>query len=203
MAPALRSPASLHGPPTAHMIAVMLEWLSVLPRKQRVIAEGASLFHRGDRIRTMFVVEAGSITLTRYSSTGASLVLQRAGPGSVVAEASLFATAYHCDATANADTTVLAVPRADFLRQLDTSPQFARAWAMHLSHEVRNARSRAEILSLRTVAERLDAWLADNGELPDRGRWKGVAAELGASPEALYREMARRRSMLASPTRKR
>ncbi len=175
------------------MIAIMLEWLSLLPRKQLVLAGGAYLFHRGDRIRTMFVVETGSITLTRHGKSGASLVLQRAQPGSVLAEASLFATTYHCDAIADMDATVLAVPRSDFLRQIETSPQFARAWAMHLSQEVRVARSRAEILSLRTVAERLDAWLADKDALPDKGTWKTIAAELGTSPEALYREIARRR----------
>lgn len=64
---------------------------------------------------------------------------------------------------------------------------------MHLSREVRNARQRAEILSLRTVADRLDAWLAENGDMPEKGLWKNVAEEIGASPEALYREIARRR----------
>ena len=64
---------------------------------------------------------------------------------------------------------------------------------MHLSHEVRNARRHAEILSLRTVTARLDAWLAENGDLPARGGWKGLAEEISASPEALYREIARRR----------
>ena len=53
----------------------------------------------------------------------------------------------------------------------------------------------AEILSLRTVAERLDARITwRGGEVPPRGTWKTVASELGTSPEALYRELARRRA---------
>ena len=71
---------------------------------------------------------------------------------------------------------------------------FAKAWAMHLSGEVRNARLRSEILTLKTVAERLDAWLADRGQLPERGNWKAIAQEIGTSPEALYREIARHRN---------
>ncbi len=54
---------------------------------------------------------------------------------------------------------------------------------------------RAEILSLRTVAARLDAWTAANHDrLPEKGAWKTLAAELATSPEALYRELARRRA---------
>ena len=48
-------------------------------------------------------------------------------------------------------------------------------------------------LSLRTVAERLDAWIAASGRYPAKGEWKTVAAEIGNSPEALYRELAKRR----------
>ena len=43
------------------------------------------------------------------------------------------------------------------------------------------------------VSARLDAWLAWHGELPPRGDWKQLADQIGVSPEALYREMARRR----------
>jgi CRP/FNR family transcriptional regulator, dissimilatory nitrate respiration regulator len=50
------------------------------------------------------------------------------------------------------------------------------------------------MLALRTVAARLDAWCAANdGMAPARGAWRVVAAEIGVSPETLYRELARRR----------
>jgi hypothetical protein len=45
------------------------------------------------------------------------------------------------------------------------------------------------------VADRLDAWLAaGEGKLPAKGEGRGLAAEIGISPEALYRELARRRA---------
>ena len=73
-------------------------------------------------------------------------------------------------------------------------PGFAESWAVHLSRELHATRLRAEVLSLRTVRERLDAWIAWNGEsLPTKSTWKTVANEIGTSPEALYRELARRR----------
>lgn len=64
----------------------------------------------------------------------------------------------------------------------------------HLAHEVQQARARAQLLALKRVGARLDAWIALNDQaLPSRGRWVELAAELPVTPEALYRELARRR----------
>lgn len=53
---------------------------------------------------------------------------------------------------------------------------------------------RAEILSLKSVAAKLSAWMALNSDaLPPKGRQHLVASEMGVTPEALYRELARRR----------
>jgi CRP-like cAMP-binding protein len=78
--------------------------------------------------------------------------------------------------------------------RFDSDPAFAAAWATHLAGEVRIARQRSEILALKTVAERVDAWRALSGSIPDRGSWKQVAQEIAVSPEALYRDLARRRA---------
>jgi len=57
------------------------------------------------------------------------------------------------------------------------------------------ADGRPRPLSMQTVAERLDAWLAArSGDLPTRGTWRQVSMEIGVTPEALYRELARRRA---------
>jgi CRP/FNR family transcriptional regulator, dissimilatory nitrate respiration regulator len=58
---------------------------------------------------------------------------------------------------------------------------------------VQSARLRAEVLALKTVTARLDAWIAWNGPLPGKGKWMTIAGEIGVSPEALYREIAKRR----------
>ncbi len=66
--------------------------------------------------------------------------------------------------------------------------------ARHLAREAQAARLRSELLSLRRLADRLDGWLALNdGMLPPKGRWSTIAADLGVTPEALYRELSRRR----------
>jgi CRP-like cAMP-binding protein len=80
---------------------------------------------------------------------------------------------------------------------IDRRPDLARALASHYAAEVQRARANAEIVSLKTVAMRLDAWLSlHHGSLPSRGRWHEVAAEIAVSPEALYRELASRRAVV-------
>ena len=78
---------------------------------------------------------------------------------------------------------------------LAKSPEFSNVWSNYLAQELQRSRLRSEILSLKTVAGRLDAWIAWNGrDAPEKGEWKLLASEIGVSPEALYREIAKRRA---------
>ena len=88
---------------------------------------------------------------------------------------------------------VHSVPVVDFRARLTADPALAERWAAHLALAVQTARLCAEIRTLRTVAERLDAWLGEGRSLPAKGAWQDLAAELGVSREALYRELSRRR----------
>ncbi|WP_333835309.1 Crp/Fnr family transcriptional regulator [Rubrimonas sp.] len=159
----------------------------------RPLAGGAWLFHPGDPVRRMHLVTEGTVALSRVTGTGAPVTLQRARAGQVLAEASAYAAVYHCGACAVAPTMMRALPVARFLARLAQDPELAQAWAAHLAYAVQAARLLAEIRTLRTVAERLDAWLGEDGSLPPKGAWQQVAAELGVTREALYRELARRR----------
>jgi CRP-like cAMP-binding protein len=85
------------------------------------------------------------------------------------------------------------MPVSEFRRRLEQIPSLSGIWAAYLAHAVQAARLRAELRTLRTVAERLDAWLGGERSLPEKGTWQDLAAELGVSREALYRELARRR----------
>ena len=157
-------------------------------------AKGSYLFHQDDAVRVVYRLTAGAVQLRRQQDDGAFVVLQRAQAGDILAEASLFADHYHCDALAVAPTRASAVPVGTLRARLWAAPAAAAAFAAHLAGEVQAARLRAEILGLKTVGQRLDAWIAwQRGRLPERGGWVLLAAELGVTPEALYRELARRR----------
>lgn len=175
------------------MIEIMFEELRKLRQIERTFPQGQYIFHRDNRVKSMFVIETGTAQLMRHHRDGNAVVLQRAGAGSILAEASLFSSAYHCDAIAQSPVVTRVISKVAMQQLFYSNQDFARAWAEHLASEVRIARLRAEMLTLRTVSERLDAWLADRNELPAKGSWKSIAQEIGISPEAFYREIARRR----------
>jgi CRP-like cAMP-binding protein len=176
------------------MSITLAELLGFLPSRARTFAAGSYLFRQGDAVRALHRIVDGEVHLVRLQANGGQLVLQRARAGSVLAEASLFSERYHCDAVAVGPTRTQSFDKGDMRAALKDRPGFATGWAAYLAHEVQAARLRAEILSLRTVAERLDAWIAANdGRRPAKGDWKTVAAEIGTSAEALYREIAKRR----------
>lgn len=179
------------------MIAIMYlidRLFAGMDGKAHVFATGTCLFQQGDAVGVVHRLLEGAVQLRRQQAGGAFVVLQRAQPGDMLAEASVFAGHYHCNALAIAATRTCAVPVARLRRQLAADPALAMAFAAHLAAQVQAARLRAEILALRTVAERLDAWLAwHEGGMPERGGWQLLAGEIGVTPEALYRELARRR----------
>lgn len=176
------------------MLSSLVHKLSGLSRREQKLAAGDILFRSGDQVVSIFLVTAGALRLSRALPHGFQLTLQRAAPGAILAEASLFADRYHCDAIADQVSVVRVVPLRRIKAALSDDPGLASALARHLAHEVHRARAHTETLSLKTVAERLDAWITLNdGLLPPKGRWSQVASEIGVTPEALYRELARRR----------
>jgi CRP-like cAMP-binding protein len=180
------------------MIAIMSSSLGAtllsLASRSRHLATDEHLFHRDDPVSRLFLVVRGRVDLLRFAEDGSRLILQRAGAGDVLAEASVFSPRYHCDATAVAPSEVASIPLQHFREHLRKDADFSEAWARHLGQEIQTVRLRSEILSLKTVAARLGAWLAWHGEVPPKGEWKDLAEQIGVSPEALYRELARRRT---------
>ncbi|MCP4937166.1 MAG: Crp/Fnr family transcriptional regulator [bacterium] len=169
------------------------EHLMERAEKRRVMEKGAFLFHEGDEVQSVFIVEEGVVELTRPQLDGTAITLQRATDLTILAEASVYSRVYHCDAVASMPALVSQLSRSAFLANLKKDQHFSELWSVHLAKEVQSARYRSEILTKKTVRERLDAWLAFvDHDMPAKGCWKNVAEQLGVSPEAFYREMARR-----------
>ena len=178
-----------------YMISIMSPQITslFLQASKRHFVAGETVFRTGDPVAHMFYVRKGSAALVRTLPSGDQAYLQRACDNEVLAEASAYAEAYHCDCLILKHSTIAELPRTQFRDALRASVELAEDWAAHLARAVQITRMRSEIRALRTVADRLDAWLAECGPLPEKGQWQSVAHELSVSPEALYRELARRR----------
>lgn len=154
------------------------------------------LFHRGDRTRNMYGLLSGSARLLRYTVDGAPITLHRAKPGGFFAEASLFASAYHCDGEASAGSVLAVFPKSAVLTIMEQDAGFARAFCQHMARQVQGLRSNLELRGIRSAEERIMAALSlklGDGEcrmvLP--GTWKEFAEDVGLTHEALYRALRR------------
>ena len=181
------------------MIVIMseelIDRLSTLPHRQRNVSASSVLFHRDALVRHLYVVETGLVELVRYSANGGALVLQRASDRSVLAEASVYSQHYHCDAVVADAAHLLEFSKRTVLDAMATDEILAHLWGRYLAATIQNARHRAELLARRSVSDRLDGWLTMHGDkMPAKGQWKSIATEIGVSPEALYREIAKRRT---------
>jgi len=180
------------------MIAIMstdiVNSIQALRGSHIALEQDTRLFCQGDFVQAVYIVEDGLIELMRPHADGRNLLLQRASRHSVLAEASIYTDTYHCDAIVCQTSQVYRVAKEDFLAHFNSHPQFAHQWAAYLAKSVQSARFRSEMLTLKTISERLDAWLSwPTNTLPKKGHWRSLAAELGVSQEALYRELAKRR----------
>ncbi|AVX03902.1 hypothetical protein MXMO3_01372 [Maritalea myrionectae] len=175
------------------MISIMSKRLELFNGAfSRKLAKGAAVFRQGDRVQSMYLVRSGAVALERPMADGVPLTLHTATANMALAEASLFAETYHCDAVVRSDAEVASLPRPAFLDAIQRRPDAALSLIETYAKEVQAQRARIEILRRRRVADRLDAWLELHDE-PPKGEWISVAEQIGVSPPALYRELARRR----------
>lgn len=161
--------------------------------KEKKYPAGHLLFYQGDVVDFFYLVISGEIQLLRSQPDGKSIILQRARIGDILAEASIISSHYHCHAVAQQSSLLFSLPVSSVQNHLNNDPELNRLWMAHLSREIQKARFRSELLSIKTVAARLDAWLNwHETVLPQKGEWKTLAEQLGVSPEALYREIGKR-----------
>lgn len=161
--------------------------------RAQVLARGDVLFRQGQRPSRVFFVAGGEVHLLRHGVGGQPALFQRAGAGAFLAEASIDAPRYHCDAVAAAASRVQVFPLAAFRAALDADPAFAGGWRLSLAREIRRLRAQAERLAMRSVRERIVHYIeceGEDGRLRLRCELKQLAAELAVSHEALYRELA-------------
>jgi CRP-like cAMP-binding protein len=153
------------------------------------------VFHQGDPVHSVYVVERGRVLLSRCQADGAVVTLFSARGGESFAEAALSSHHYHCDAVAAEDSIVVALPVAQLRRHFLADPASAMDLAMFFSRQVRDLRARLELRNVRSATDRTLQWLrAHASGNPQRlqltGTWSELADELGLTREALYRALA-------------
>jgi len=145
------------------------------------------VFHQGAKPYALFVVASGAVILERHTEAGQKVILHRATAGDVIAEASLFSEAYHCDCMALQGSTLISLDKSEILGRMASDPEFSMALVKKMSRQVQRYRRQLELRSILSARDRvlagfLDGWLT--------GNVMQFASDLGLSHEATYRALA-------------
>jgi len=165
------------------------------------LAKGEFLFHQGDRSDGFYIVQKGAIKVHRVSAAGKEQVIHLFRPIESFAEATLATeSGYPADAVATDESTVLLVPKNDFVEMLRGRPELALRMLGSMSQHLRVLVGLLDDLTLKDSETRLANWLlkrcpSSKNEGPveiklDRTK-RVLAAEMGTTSETLSRTLAK------------
>jgi CRP-like cAMP-binding protein len=157
---------------------------------------GQLVFRQGQSVRWLYRITDGHIRLSRVLMRGSEVVLARVTTGEILAEASVFAVHYHCDAFAESRSLLQRYPIRQIHALLSGHPGAAVAYSAHLAAQIMDLRTMIEIRAIRRADDRLLSWLRfrSHGNPPSidgQGIWPSVAKQIGLTGESLYRALAR------------
>ncbi len=145
------------------------------------------VFRQGASPSELFFVSEGTVILERHTQAGQKVVLHRATAGDLIAEASLFSDAYHCDCVAEPNTRLIALKKSSILMHMSGDADFAMAMLKRMSHQVQRYRRQLELRSVFPASDRVLAGILDGWMI---GTVMQFATDLGLSHEATYRALA-------------
>ena len=124
------------------------------------IGPGQIIFSSGDDSKSLFLMVEGRVKLSVLTEDGRELSLAHAAPGEIFGEiATLDGQPRTTDATALSQTTLLALPKADLLRLVASSPRLSSAIISFLCKRLRTTDHKLEAIALHSIEVRLARFL--------------------------------------------
>ncbi len=161
----LRSCQLFMGLPAADIVAIA----SFIVSKH--LDKGEYLFREGDRSEGFYVVQKGAINVHRVNAAGKEQVIHLFQPIESFAEATLATEGgYPADARATEPTTVLLVPKNDFVDLLRRRPDLALRMLGAMSQHLRVIVGLLDDLTLKDMETRLANWLLKQCPRPSARR---------------------------------
>jgi CRP/FNR family transcriptional regulator len=167
----------------------------------KYLEKGDYLFREGDPSQGFYVVQQGAINVHRVGAGGKEQVIHFFRPIESFAEATLATEGgYPADARATESSTVLLVPKRDFVELLRRRPELSLRMLASMSQHLRVIVGLLDDLTLKDIETRLANWLLKQCPRPlsdgaveiklDRTK-RVLAAEMGITSETLSRTLAK------------
>jgi CRP-like cAMP-binding protein len=180
-----------------------LQWIASFVVHKR-LGKGDYLFRQGAPFKGFYVVHQGAINVHRINASGKAQVIHVFRAGESFAEAALAEnTGYPANARALEQTSVLLVPKTEFLELLGKRPELALRMFASMSRHLQTLVDLIDDLTLKDVQTRLVGWLlkrcskalGNEAAVVQLDRTKSVlAAEFGTTSETLSRTLAELRN---------
>lgn len=163
------------------------------------VNKGAYLFREGDSALGFYVVQTGAINVHRVSPAGKEQIIHVFRPGQTFAEAALaMASGYPADARAVENSSLVLVPKHEFVELLRRRPELSLRMLASMSTHLRVLVGLLEDLQLKDVETRLANWLLHrcppgkpSCTIKLQTTKRVLAAEMGTTSETLSRTFAK------------
>jgi CRP/FNR family transcriptional regulator len=170
----------------------------IIPKQ---LEKGDYLFREGDRSEGFYVMQKGAVNVHRVGAGGKEQVIHIFRPIESFAEGALATeSGYPADARATESSTVLLVPKRDFVDLLRKRPELSLRMLGSMSQHLRVIVGLLDDLTLKDIETRLANWLLKECPKPigngaveiklDRTK-RMLAAEMGITSETLSRTLAK------------
>jgi len=163
------------------------------------------LFREGEPAEGFYVMQRGTVNVHRVNAAGKEQVIHVFRPPESLGEAALAShTGYPANARAVEASSVLIVPKVEFLGLVSQRPDLAMRMLGSMSQHLRVLVSMLDDLTLKDVETRLANWLVKRCPQPPASAStvirlsvtkRVLAAELGTTAETLSRTLAQFRDL--------
>ncbi len=161
---------------------------------RRTFAPDEVIFLQGARGEGLWVIESGSVKITKLSAEGDEYILHLLGPGHTFNDiAALDGGPTPANAIALGVVSAWTIPSAVLSRALEAHPRMARAALEVMGSRVRTLSQQLEDLTLYPVMARLARFLLAQAEDPSLSgpgiTRAAIAAHLATTPETISRAL--------------
>lgn len=162
--------------------------------KQITLEKDEYLFHQGDEVKYLYLINDGRIRMLRLTLDGKESVMYEGSSGDTFAEASLFAEHYHCDAIAVQKSTIDVFKKSTLLDNLKNNPQLSTIYMSLFARQVQQLRTHLELRNIKSAHERIYQYFILNtdstGKVVLTSSLKDLARQLGLAHETFYRALS-------------
>jgi len=169
----------------------------------RQLVRDEMLFAEGEACDGLFIVQSGAVKLFKMADSGREQILAVERAGSTVAELPLFdGGAFPTSAVALEDSTLLFLPKREFLDLCRGNSGVAFAVIRTLASRFRYLTSLVEELSLKEVSHRLARFLRDRALASGVRTRRGVEFPLNESNQEIGAEIGTVRDLVSRNLRR-